>query len=428
MSDTKALDPPQEMVVVSPSSGAETPAHPSGDEEITLMSQLKEIAIGSKINVMYVAVPIAFICGLSDFSRAATFVFSFLALIPLAKVLGDLTEDIALRTNDAIGALINVTFGNATELIISIAALRLKEYNLIKQSLIGSVFGNMLLVLGSSLLLGGVKNPQLKFNTAAAGTYMGTLVLSAFALLVPSGFATINDDMQYNVVNTTGATLAIREVQSPKYTLQVSQQMSLVMIAIYALYIWFQLKTHKHLFDGTGETGAENPAGEDEEEETPKFTFVFGVIATGIVTVFIAIISEFLVGTVEPAADALRISKHFIGLALIPVCGNVCEHASAITMAWKGKLDISLGISLGSCTQISMFAMPLMVLISFVFGFDLDMKFSPFLAATLFATVLLTHVLLSDGSATWLSGSKLLCAYLILCVAFFNTPDHYAEV
>lgn len=464
------------VVNVMVDSNAAAQPQAKAEPDYSLVGMCKSVALSSKLNVLYAFVPVAFLCVAADAGPTPVFLTSFLALVPLAAILGDLTEDVALRTNEAIGALINVTFGNATEVIISIAALRAKEYMLIKHTLMGSIIGNMLLVLGSALVVGGIRNPKMTFNHTAASTYASTLLLAAFMILVPSIYGTINDDLQYNIVNATGAIIAIKAVENDsKYTLRVSQQTAVVVLLTYILYLYFQLRSHKHLFDSRGElaspvagggfpspasemvelvpapsgssnhhrssvnnypptnanavtsTTAAGDAGDDEDEETPKFTFAFGVVAIGVAAVLISFLSGFLVDTVEPAAEALRISKHFIALTALATIGNVAEHCGAITMAWKGKLDISLGISTGSSIQIAMCAMPFMVLLSWALGLELDMRFSPFLAATLFGSVVLTYGVVGGGSATWLSGGKLLAAYAALNIAFLNAPDKLGE-
>ena len=438
MSETQARGASD--VVVEEGGGADEVA---GDPP--LMDQIKELAMGSKINVLYVCIPIAFIASWAGGSSGVIFVAAFLALVPLAAALGDLTEDLALRTNDAIGALINVTFGNATELIISFAALRLEKYELIKMSLAGSILGNMLLVMGTACLVAGLKWPTIRFNSHAAQTYMSSLILATFAFIVPTSFSTLN-----------------KNSEDPHYALQVSQAISILLVLIYGAYIYFQVGSHKSYFDGEkappqammgwktpkheprekdddndaaaaaksttttnadGEEVAAAPEEEEEEEEVPQFSFAFALVGLAVIAILISILSDMLVESVSGAAEQLHLGQHFIGLVLVPIVGNVAEHASAIVMAAKGKMDIAIGIALGSSIQIAMFAMPFTVIVSFLWGKELNMNLTPFVAGCLFATVLLTHSILVSGSSTWLSGAKLMVAYLILLVAFLFAPD-----
>lgn len=442
MSETQARGTTSPDVAVEEGGGGEEVV---GDPP--LMDQIKQLAMGSKINVLYVCIPIAFIAAWAGGSSGVIFVAAFLALVPLAAALGDLTEDLALRTNDAIGALINVTFGNATELIISFAALRLEKYELIKMSLAGSILGNMLLVMGTACLVAGLKWPTIRFNSHAAQTYMSSLILATFAFIVPTSFSTLN-----------------KNSEDPHYALQVSQAISILLVLIYGAYIYFQVGSHKSYFDGekappqammgwktpkheprekdgddtaaaAANTTTKNDDGEevadlpedDDEEEVPQFSFVFALVGLAVIAILISILSDMLVESVSGAAEQLHLGQHFIGLVLVPIVGNVAEHASAIVMAAKGKMDIAIGIALGSSIQIAMFAMPFTVIVSFFWGKELNMNLTPFVAGCLFATVLLTHSILVSGSSTWLSGAKLMVAYLILLVAFLFAPDDALE-
>jgi Ca2+:H+ antiporter len=400
-----AETPPPEIptALVESEEESKKEIHPVGG----FLSLLSELCFGSKLNILCICIPIAFITASAGGPGGLLFTASFLALIPLAAALGDLTEDLALRTNDAIGALINVTFGNATELIVSIAALSKGEYELIKMTLVGSVIGNMLLVLGTSLIVCGIKNPIVAMNSDAARTYSSMLFFGAFAIVIPTALSTLSESRGGR--------------DDDFYALEVSQHISLLVAALYGLYIYFQLKSHKFMFDG-----AEDSEEPDEDEE-PKFSFVFAFVGVGVVAVLISMLSDYLVGTVQAAAETFHLSYHFIGLVLIPIVGNVAEHASAILMANKGKMDIAVGVALGSSIQIEMFAFPVMVLIAWMGGYPLDMQLSPFLMLTLFMGIVITHAIIAEGSATWLGGSKMVAAYLLLGIAFLDAPNPSAK-
>lgn len=380
-------------------------------EEPSTSVQLKRFLFSSRLNLLYVCVPLAFIAKYWSFGDSAIFLLSFTALIPLAAILSDLTEDIALRTNTAIGALINVTFGNATEIIISIAALRTEKYAIITNTYLGSSLGNMLLVLGSSLLVAGYNNPLSTYNVHAAQIYMSSLILSSFAFLIPSAFSTLN----------AGAK------DHPGLELQVSQELSVALLLVYFAFLYFQIRSHKGLFDDDGSLcpiiNKDASKREKGHEEIPQFTLWFGIGATAVVAILISFLSDLLVDTMTPAADSLKLGFHFTSLVLVPIVGNVAEHASAIIMAKKGKMDIAFGVALGSSIQIAMFAMPFTVVMSFLMGKQLDLKLNPFLASTFFAAVVLTYIVVATGASTWLSGLKLLVAYLLLVMTFLRTPD-----
>ncbi|CUF98285.1 sodium/calcium exchange protein, putative [Bodo saltans] len=486
--EMEELDKTSDVIVPSDETAVEVrkakrESEPSGPPP--LFDQLKEIAIGSKLNILYLFIPVAILSGMNDGPGALTFASSFFALIPLAALLGDLTEDLADQTNDAIGALINVTFGNITEVIVGFAALRLKQYDLIQMTMLGSVFGNMLLVLGSSLLIGGLKAPMLSFNGDAVKTYIGLLLLGCMGTVIPTAFSSLSTESgSSSAVQNVSAHVSLvlmvfyflylffqlrthksmfdgedggedggeddddEEGDGPKFSFIVAfiaigavavlisiisdflvdtvssaaKKKSLVLMVFYFLYLFFQLRTHKSMFDG--EDGGEDGGDDDDEEgEGPKFSFIVAFVAIGAVAVLISIISDFLVDTVSSAADTFHLSRHFIGLVIIPIVGNVAEHASAIIMAAKGKIDIAFGVALGSSIQIQMFAFPLLAVASWVMGLDMDMNVTPFLAATLFVCVIVTYSCVFDSSATWLQGAKLLCAYLLLALAFLDAPD-----
>jgi len=200
------------------------------------------------------------------------------------------------------------------------------------------------------------------------------------------------------------------------FGMQVSQHISMLIIALYAVFIVFQLRTHKKLFNGDDD--------DDDEEEQPKFSFVVAFVGIGIVAVLIAILSDYLVSTVEIAADTLRLSKHFIALILIPIVGNVAEHASAIIMAFRGKMDIAVGIALGSSVQIIDFAFPFTVVVSWVLGYSLSMAVPSLLLACLVGSAILTYVCIADGTPTYLSGLVMLSVYLLLAITFLDAPDN----
>ena len=383
--------------VQSPDSESERRDREEAEEEpdYSLPGQLKQAIMGSKINALYVFVPISIASGFLGWAPGITFFTTFLALIPLAAALGDFTEDISLRTNEATAALINVTFGNATELIISVMALRKGMYGLIKYSLVGSILGNMLLVMGTSFLMAGIKHPSVQFNVAATHDYLSTLLYSVFGFLVATTFKTMD-----------GATDA--------HSLRTSVWMSFVMVAMYAVYLWFQQKTHRSMFDGSGE--------DDEEDETPQYTFWFCFFAIGVVAVLISLLSDFLVDTVDGAAEEFGLSTHFLQFVLIPIVGNVAEHASAILLAMKGKVDIAVGVAFGSCVQIGLFVMPLLVILSAIINPGLDMVFTPFTIACLVSGVVFSFMVCAAGTTTYMGGLKMTSAYVLMSIAWANAP------
>eukprot|EP01012_Entosiphon_sulcatum_P056953 TRINITY_DN8066_c1_g1_i1.p1 TRINITY_DN8066_c1_g1~~TRINITY_DN8066_c1_g1_i1.p1 ORF type:complete len:403 (+),score=63.52 TRINITY_DN8066_c1_g1_i1:178-1386(+) len=353
----------------------------------------KDIITGSYINVLLVFVPVSLPFGLLGWSGTATFALAFLSLIPLAAMLGDITEDLARHTNAAFGALLNATFGNATEVIISFFALHNEMYDVIKSSLLGSVLGNTMLVLGTALLAGGIRQRDVTFNQKAVNIYTSLLLLAIMGVIVPTSF-----------YHTLGASQA--------QTLSMSRAIAILMCLSYIAYLFFQLRTHKERFE----------ADDDEEEEEAQMPLWLGVGLLALVTILISFESQFLVNNLETTAVQWGLGRTFISVILLPIVGNAAEHATAVLMAYRNKMDIACGVAIGSAIQISLFAIPLMVLVSWVWGKSLDLNFHPFSTIGVFLSVLVTNSLVYDGESNWLEGVLLLCAYCMLAIAYLFVP------
>eukprot|EP00996_Jenningsia_fusiforme_P000553 NODE_1491_length_1512_cov_39.417635_g1347_i0.p1 GENE.NODE_1491_length_1512_cov_39.417635_g1347_i0~~NODE_1491_length_1512_cov_39.417635_g1347_i0.p1 ORF type:complete len:414 (+),score=71.57 NODE_1491_length_1512_cov_39.417635_g1347_i0:81-1322(+) len=357
-------------------------------------TQLWEILSGSSLNLLLPCVPLSFVCYYLSLSASLTFGLSFLSLIPLAAMLGTFTEDLALRSSETMGAFLNATFGNATELIISIFALRSGMNEVIKNSLIGSVLGNMMLVLGCAFLAGGWQGGEVIFNTHAANVYCSLLLAAAFGLIVPTVFAQLPG-------STSDMTLAL------------SREVAGVMCIGYILYLFFQMYTHKKMFEDDL----------DVEECSPEFSASVATIGLASATILIAFESEFLVANLEPAALACGLSSAFVGVILVPIVGNAAEHATAVVMAYRGKMGIALGVAIGSSIQIALFVVPLLVLISACMGGTLDLNFHPFGAVVTFVSILLTNSLVFNGRCHWLDGALLLLSYVMVAIALLHFPE-----
>ena len=424
-------------VIVSRDGGDGAPSpHSGGEMDYSLRTQVRKMFMEKwQLKVLLVTVPIA-IFGQGHVSSDVLFFMSFFGLIPLAGLLGDFTEDLALRSNDVIGALINVTFGNATELIISIMALRAGMLDVIKLSLIGSVLGNMLLVLGTAFIVGGMKFRDMTFNSDAVNTYSPLLMLSILSFVIPSAYwastVKVNPSAENMAMGGGHGHSAHKQVSQhdSDTILAVSRQLAVVMCFAYACYLYFQLVTHKHLFDGKPgaadaavvkpELGASDEEEEEDEEEVPQFTFTVGLVGLGVVSILISMLSDILVDTLSEAAEAWNLPQQFIGIILVPIVGNAAEHASAIFMAARNKLDISVGVALGSSIQIAMFVMPVLVVCGWIMGVPLNMDFHPFLTVTTAISVLVVENITSDGKTNWLEGVMLICAYVMVALMFWN--------
>jgi Ca2+:H+ antiporter len=334
-------------------------------------------------------VPLAIILEYVHASAALVFVASAAAIIPLAHLMGIATEELAARTGPTFGGLMNATLGNAAELIIGIFALRAGLIELVKASLTGSIIGNLLLILGLSMFVGGLRNETQKFNRQAAGMNVALLVLAAVGLVVPALF-------DFTHPRGDSATLQY-----------LSETVSVVLLIVYGLSLLFSLKTHKRLL---------RPEIAHEE---PKWPMKRAVVSLVVATVFVAWLSEILVGATEETIAVFGVSELFLGVIVIPLVGNAAEHGAAVMMAAKNKMDLSFSIAVGSSTQIALFVAPLMVFISLVFGNPMNLAFTAFEVGAVALSVGVVTVIALDGESNWLEGAQLLAVYIILAAAFY---------
>jgi Ca2+:H+ antiporter len=343
---------------------------------------------------MLILIPVALILEYSHFGGpTALFLASAIALIPLAGILGRATEEAAIYMGPKIGALLNATLGNAAELIITIIALREGLVNVVKASIAGSILGNILFVLGLSLLLGGLKNGTQYFDARSAGTNATMLVLAVVALSIPAVFA-------------LGPELYRPSPQSISF---LSDGLAIVLIVIYGLYILFSLR----------QESPEAEAREEHGEPTMKLTTALALMAAS--TVGIVFMSELLVGAIEPAAEQWGLSELFIGVIVVPFVGNIAEHIVAVQVAIQNKMDLSLGIAVGSGLQIALFVTPVLVGVSILLGQPMTLVFNSYELAALIGAGLIAALISVDGESNWLEGAQLLALYLMLGIAFFFT-------
>lgn len=339
-------------------------------------------------------IPIAAVLWYQKSPPALVFFASGLAIVPLAGIMGEATEVLADRAGAAVGGLLNATFGNAAELIIAYVALSKGLHDVVKASLIGSIIGNILLVMGVATFLGGMKHKILRFNVTAASSGASMLLLSAVGLMVPAMYA----HMAHN----------------PESIRSLSTEIAIVLLVCYMLSLVFSLKTHKYLFDG----GAAADAAEDE---APVHGSVKGAMVTLFVaTVAVALMSEILVDVVEAASEAMGLTDVFVGIIVVAVIGNAAEHSSAVMMAMKDKMDVAFGIAVGSSTQIALFVAPVLMLLSLSMPKPMDLVFSPPEVLAVFISVLVAGQISQDGECHWLEGVQLLSVYLILAFVFFH--------
>jgi Ca2+:H+ antiporter len=349
------------------------------------------------LNWLLVFVPVAIALEfLTPQSHTLIFIAACLAIVPLAGWLGHATEELAHHTGEGIGGLLNATFGNAAELIIAIMALQKGIYPVVKASLTGSIIGNLLLVLGAAVFAGGIKFERQRFNATAAQAQVTLLMLAAIGFIMPASFHYL-----------AGPGGRVREDD-------LSLEISIVLLFAYAAHLIFSLYTHKQLFAG------EATAGEEHDGWTVKKSLIVLLGATAA----IAWVSEILVGSVEAAASSFGMTRIFLGVIVVAVVGNAAEHSTAVMMAMKNRMELSLGIAVGSSLQIALFVAPVLIIVSHFIGpRPMDLVFSPAEVLAVFVSVLISGQIASDGESNWLEGVLLLAVYLILGMVFFFLPD-----
>ena len=350
-------------------------------------------------NLLLIFVPVAFFLEFTHAPGTLVFIASALAILPLAGIMGRATEELAVKAGSTVGGLLNATFGNATELIIAFFALRAGKIEVVTASIIGSILGNLLLVLGLAVLLGGLKHKVQKFNVQSASTVASLLTISVVALLVPAVF-----DISARAVAGNAATTAL--------DVRFSDAAAVVLILLYVAYIIFTLVTHKELLSNAYE----------HEEHAAKWSvpLALGVLAGS--TLVVGFMSELLVGGLDAASASLGLSQLFVGLIVIPIIGNAAEHAAAVTFALRNKMDLAMTIALGSTVQVALLVAPLLVLMGLLLGQPMDLVVSPLELVAVVAAVLITNSVVRDGETNWLEGVLLLGVYALLGLAVFFFP------
>ena len=348
-------------------------------------------------------IPIALILELSHADASLIFAASALGVIPTAALMGRATEELAARSGPGIGGFLNVTFGNAPEIIIALFALNEGLQEVVKASLIGSILGNILLVMGMAMLIGGLPRERQRFNATAANLTALMLLLAMVALIMPAVF---------ELVQGTG--LPRPDAEAVNYDSDVeklSVGVSLILLGTYAAGLLFSLKTHKDLF---------NPEhGEDDHLGEP-WTVRKSVIMLGIAGLAVGLMSEILVGSISEASESIGLSPFFVGVIVIAIVGNAAEHWVAIYFAAKDKMDLAVNIAIGSAAQIALFAAPLLVLVSLFLGdFPMALVFNGFELGAVVLAVLIALEVTHEGESTWFEGLQLLAVYAVLGITFF---------
>ncbi|XP_006474787.1 vacuolar cation/proton exchanger 5 isoform X1 [Citrus sinensis] len=374
---------------------------------------IKTVVFSNKLNLLMPFGPLAIMVHNLTGHKGWVFFLSLLGITPLAERLGYATEQLTFFTGATVGGLLNATFGNATELIISIYALKSGMIRVVQLSLLGSILSNMLLVLGCAFFCGGLiccKKEQV-FNKASAVVNSGLLLMAVMGLVFPA------------VLHYTHT-----EVHFGKSELALSRFSSCIMLVAYGAYLFFQLRGQTELYvplsEDENQTGNDaDHGGNHDDNEAPEISKWESLIWLAIMTAWISILSQYLVDAIEGASATWNIPISFISVILLPIVGNAAEHASAIMFAMKDKLDISLGVAIGSSTQISMFGIPFCVVIGWIMGRPMDLNFQLFETATLFITVIVVAFFLQEGTSNYFKGLMLILCYLIVAASFFVHED-----
>jgi Ca2+:H+ antiporter len=355
---------------------------------------LKEIR-HNPILWLLVFVPVVFAAEkLKPAAHTLLFVLSVVAIVPLATLLSHATESVAAKTGDAVGGLLNATLGNLTELVIALAALRAGEYMLVKASIAGAIVTNSLFMLGASFLLGGMKHHVQEYNRISARLQSGLLFLATIALLIPSAVA--QADARSN----------------PEFAGKLSVALAILLIVIYGLGMVFSLKTHREFFG----------SAEHEADEAP-WPIALALTTLAGVTVLVALVSEVFVESVQKAAEAFGMTPAFVGFIVVALVGAAAEMASAFSGARKNRLDLSVGIALGSASQIALFVAPVLVLLSYVMGpTPMDLKFWPGAVVMMLLATITVSLVTNSGRAAWFVGVTLLAVYLIFAMTLYLLP------
>jgi len=404
---------------------------PNPRNRIDFKNSLKNACKSSSLNVLLIFIPFGIISELFNMSDTTIFLCNFIGIIPLAKLLSYATEELSLRTSETVGGLLNSTFGNAVELIIGVMALKNGLIDVVKASMVGSLLSNLLLVLGMCFFCGGIKYKFQTFNSTSSNTSASLLVMTIFMVVLPVAFN--HEDAGKEDGHS-------RELEFSRCT-------SVIMLIMYTLYLIFQLKTHARYFKSNNnynnynnanqifirsnsveyeslsqqrrneEEGQQETEPENPEEATLSLSFAITLLF--IVTIFISICAEFLVGSIEGISQNWNLSPSFVGLILLPIVGNAAENITAITVALKNKMDLAIGVALGSSMQVSLMVIPVLIITGWIIGVDLSLVFNLFETVVIFVSVLIVNQLINDGKSNWLEGAMLLSAYTIIAVAYW---------
>lgn len=374
--------------------------------EESIWTNFLDIWIRKPISLLLFFAPFACASHYLEWGPQWIFWLNFLTMVPLASILGDFTEEAALHTNDVVGGLLNASFGNAVEVVVAIQALMKNEIRVVQSSMIGSIFSNLLLVLGMCFFFGGIYHKEQSFSGLNAMSGMGLLALSSIAMILPTPFA------------------AYWEVEDES-VLIISRVSAIFLLLSYLQLLFFQLYTHKDSFEAEALENNENRKSDDngegdddhEEEATiPMWMALLGLtLTTGLVTIF----SDFLVESIDGFCVESGISRSFVGLIILPIVGNAVEHITAVSVAMKNKMDLALGVAIGSCTQIALFVVPVTVLWGWYVNKPMTLNFPTYEITLYILSIFTVSLCLGTGRSNWLLGSVLMVTYFMVAIGFW---------
>ncbi|KAG8169930.1 hypothetical protein KVR01_000675 [Diaporthe batatas] len=393
----------------SPNPFVKWPVHVWNVLKITLLSNY--------VNVLLFFVPLGIVAGVCEWSPTLVFTLNFLAIVPLAAILSFATEEISSKLGETLGGLLNATFGNAVELIVSIIALQNNQIEVVKSSMLGSILSNLLLVMGMCFFLGGIFNMrdargngrEQVFASGTAQTACSLMTLSSASLVIPATlFMVLESDKD--------------KAAAHKSVLILSRGTAIILLLLYCLYLFFQLRTHKNLFNPEVPENSDDEEDEEEAEEASMSAWSAAAILI-LTTIVISFCADYLVDAIDPIVETGAVSKNFIGLILIPIVGNAAEHVTACVVAIKNKMDLAMGVAVGSSVQIALLVTPFLVLLGWAIDRPMDFQFETFETVSFFISVLVVTYVVQDGKSNYLEGAMLFGLYVIIALAFYATPS-----
>jgi Ca2+:H+ antiporter len=363
---------------------------------------------GRALMLLLLAAPLAIAANVMGGGPALTFSLAAIGIIPLAALMGRATEELAHRSGPGVSGLLNATFGNATELIIAGFAIKEGLFAVAKASIAGSIVGNVLLVMGLSFTIGGLRHTFQRFQTSVASAALSMLTVSVVGITMPSMYHYVQNGFE-GVDSATGDVVTLSGV------------IAVVLLGVYVLYLVFSLRTHRLMFDGDA-NGAAAWRIPRPEPSLARWSKGAAILVLAITTLCVAAMSEVLVGEVEPLVEQLGISELFLGVIVIAIIGNAAEHSTAILMAWRGRTELSFQIAMGSSTQIALLVAPVLVFLSFALGNPMALVFEPFELVSMILTLGLATVITLDGEATWFEGAMLVAIFIVVAAVFYLHP------